>query len=172
VLYSTEITLITTFALLICELGMRFGIILSVVVAVLVIGGGIGFYELTTSGSSTPQSTTLQTQTTQNDFGCAKPAVVYQYTCDTLPQGYVIPPRLPNAPAPYCPSQMTSSACALFMKTFGTGVCTPNETTFTDPLDCGCTGSLLADPYTGRCNVPATVCQQQAVIQAAKGGGG
>ncbi len=99
-------------------------------------------------------------------YDCAKPAANSQNFCDQLPTGYQIAPRLPNGPQAYCRSGMTASACALLKQTFANGICDPNETVWTDPLDCGCSGALIGDPFTGRCGAPATVCQLQLVQQA------
>ncbi len=76
-----------------------------------------------------------------------------------IPAGYTLAPRLPNAPFGQCPPQMNASACAIFKLSYANGVCDPNETYLTDPLDCGCTGAVVGNPVTGRCTAPATVCQ-------------
>ncbi len=91
-------------------------------------------------------------------YDCPKPSENSQLLCDILPAGYQIAPRLPNAPAAYCFTNMSATACTLLKQTQSNGVCDPNETWKTDPLDCGCTGALVPDPYTGRCAAPASVC--------------
>ncbi len=101
-------------------------------------------------------------------YYCAKPAVNSQNFCDQLPPGYQIAPRLPNAPSAPCRAGMTDSACQLLKQTYVNGVCDPNETVWTDPLDCGCTGAVVGDPFTGRCGAPATVCQVQAQAEVQK----
>jgi len=53
---------------------------------------------------------------------------------------------------------MNASACSLLKQTQNNGVCDPNETATTSPLDCGCGGANVPDPYTGRCGSPASVC--------------
>lgn len=114
------------------------------------VGGGIPI--AISGGSSSPalQST---------KYACDPPAIVTQYSCDQLPKGYQIATRLLNAPQASCSAKMTESACKLLKQTFGNGVCDPNETPWTDPLDCGCSGAVVSDPYTGRCGSPAVVCQ-------------
>ena len=102
-------------------------------------------------------------------YDCALPAITSQWSCAALPTGYAIPPRLPNAPPAFCYQNMTQAACSLFKQTYGSGVCTPNETTFTDPFDCGCNGIVTGDPFTGRCGVPASVCLAAAVTQPQQG---
>ncbi len=53
---------------------------------------------------------------------------------------------------------MSDLACTLLKQTQSNGVCDPNETWRSSPLDCGCTGALVPDPFTGRCAAPASVC--------------
>ncbi len=144
---------------------MRIPLILAVLLAAVAVGG-IAFYGLTApgavpAGSTQAQPTSNQASPSNLDYACEKPAVNTQNFCDKLPAGYQIAPRLPNAPAPSCRAGMTTSACQLLQKTYANGVCDPNETASTDPLDCGCTGALVGDPYTGRCGLAASVCQQQ-----------
>ncbi len=146
----------------------------------IIVGLGFTLYVLTvpgapvgtlTSGSST-QTTSQggQNAPASNVYACENPAINTQNFCDRLPAGYVIAPRLPNGPQAYCRAGMTDSACSLLKQTFSNGVCDPNETVWTDPLDCGCTGAVVGDPFTGRCGAPATVCQLQAVIENQKHG--
>ena len=88
-----------------------------------------------------------------------------------IPKGYNLAPHLPNAPVYSCPSQMNSTECQTFKASCGNGVCDPNETYLTCPVDCGCYGNQAGNPFTGRCGQPATVCQLQAQLQAAQQGG-
>jgi len=147
----------------------------------IILGLGFTLYILTapgapagnlTSSSSTQTTSSSSTQTTSQGgqnippatgYACSKPAINSQNFCDQLPAGYQIAPRLPAGPAAYCRAGMTDSVCALLKQTFANGVCDPNETVWTDPLDCGCTGAVVGDPFTGRCGSPATVCQLQAL---------
>ncbi|MDA4127094.1 MAG: hypothetical protein OK452_07825 [Thaumarchaeota archaeon] len=93
-------------------------------------------------------------------YDCAYPATGSALSCSTLPAGYVILPRTAYSPTPSRPAGMADAAWALLQKTYANGVCDPNETWSTDPLDCSATGALVNDPYLGRPNAPATVCQQ------------
>jgi len=121
-----------------------------------------------------PGSSSVQTGATESGvaasqsfpYACTKPAANTQNFCASLPSGYKISLRLPFAPSPACPPGMTTSACEVFKLTFANGVCDPNETSLNDPLDCGCLGALVADPYTGRCAAPASVCQVVAAQEA------
>ncbi len=149
---------------------------LGAVALVVIIGLGFALYVLTAPGAplGTPTSvspTQITSQQGQNapaasGYTCATPAINSQNFCDKLPIGYQIAPKLPAGPTASCRAGMTASACALLKQTFANGVCDPNETVWTDPLDCGCTGAVVGDPYTGRCGAPATVCQLQALQEA------
>jgi hypothetical protein len=75
-----------------------------------------------------------------------------------LPAGYTPAPRGPNAPKWPCPAGMSPSACSSFQSTCGNGVCDPNESCGTCPLDCGPSGEATCDPYTGRVGAPVNVC--------------
>jgi hypothetical protein len=142
-------------------------LILGAVVAI-VLAVGFSLYVFTlpagapSGQTSQSQSQTNQASPTNLQYDCSKPAVSSQYSCNQIPTGYQIAPRYSVGIEAYCPAQMTQSACALLKQTYNNGVCDPNETTFTSPLDCGCTGSLVGDPYTGRCALPASVCQLAA----------
>jgi len=146
-----------------------------VILATVISIGGYVFYSLAFSVTPTNASNgTSNAVITQGAIGpagtkyaCGTPAVQTELYCDQLPAGYVIAPSLPNAPPPFCPTGMTSSACDLLKKTANNGVCDPNETPDTVPLDCGCTGALAFDPFTGRCSGTASVCQLNLVRQAA-----
>ena len=93
-------------------------------------------------------------------YDCGSPASKTSLSCDRLPPGYVILPKLPNAPPLVRPANMTDSAWHLLQKTFGNGVCDPNETWWTSPLDCAVFGNQITDPYTGRVGFVTSVCQQ------------
>ena len=126
-----------------------------------------GVVQATNTGSGTQGTNGEPLYSAQNTaYTCEKPAANSQNFCDQLPAGYRIAPKLSNGPNAYCRAGMTDSACSLLKQTFSNGVCDPNETVATSPLDCGCTGSLTSDPFTGRCGAPATVCQLQVVQEA------
>lgn len=145
------------------------------VALVIVVGLGFTFYILTAPGApvgtlASVSSTKTVSQSGQaapaaGGYSCGTPAINSQNFCDKLPVGYQIAPHLPNGPPPYCAAGMTASACQLLKQTWSNGVCDPNETVWTDPLDCGCTGAVTGDPFTGRCGAPATLCQVQAQAQ-------
>ncbi len=143
---------------------------------VVILSLGFTLYVLTAPGApagspgsaSTTQAASQQGQSAPpaTGYACTSPAINSQNFCDQLPTGYKIAPKLPAGPSASCRAGMTASACALLKQTFANGVCDPNETVWTDPLDCGCTGAVVGDPYTGRCGAPATVCQLQALQEA------
>ncbi len=54
---------------------------------------------------------------------------------------------------------MNPTQCTLFKASCGNGVCDPNESCATCPIDCGINGQLTCDPYTGRAGAPISVCQ-------------
>jgi len=154
---------------------MKSSLVASVLVAVVLVVGIAAYALLASPGvptgpsvsstsSSTSSSTIVQSTVNQAlpgnlDYICQRPAVISQYNCEQLPAGYQIKPRALAGIQVTCPSLMTQSACALLKQTYSNGVCDPNETFWTSPVDCSCSGALLADPYTGRCSLPATVCQ-------------
>src|SRR5438034_9640029 len=122
----------------------------AILIVMLLVGGGTLFYVYyvpgtvqngQTSQSSTQISSTINQGSPSNlAYDCATPAYLSQYGCDQLPEGYQIPAKLPIGPQAYCSKDTTQSACALLKQTFGNGVCDPNETVWTSPVDCGCTG--------------------------------
>ncbi len=76
-----------------------------------------------------------------------------------LPKGYQLAPLLPSAPSYPCPSNLNSTQCAVFKTSCGNGVCDPNETCSSCPIDCGVPQSLSCDPYTGRASGLGGVCE-------------
>jgi hypothetical protein len=124
-------------------------------VAVLALGAFVWFNTNPATGAG-PVTTGIEGGV--QPYDCPRPSANSQYLCDILPAGYQIAPRLVNAPTAYCLNNMTEAACTLLKQTQSNGVCDPNETWQTSPLDCGCTGALVPDPYTGRCAAPASVC--------------
>jgi hypothetical protein len=152
------------------------------VVAVLVAAGAVGIYfytaapagPVTTSSSSgAASSTTSQSQTNStqsagpssgtcvlNEQGqCSQPQGAWADYLGYIPSGYVLAPHFVNANTYPCPSGMDSTQCNLFKASCGNGVCDPNESCATCPIDCGVPGQLTCDPYTGRAGAPISVCQ-------------
>ena len=146
---------------------MKSSLVASLLVTVILVVGISAYALLASPGvpigpsvsSTSVQSTVNQALPGSLEYICQKPAVISQYNCDQLPAGYQIKPRALVGIQVTCSSLMTQSACALLKQTYSNGVCDPNETVWTSPVDCSCSGALLADPYTGRCALPATVCQ-------------
>ncbi len=153
------------------------------VLAVLVLAGAVGIYyytlapstnTLTTSGTSS-SATASQSTTSSSSQGQVGPSggtcvTNPQGQCETpqgawadylgyIPAGYVLSPHYANAPTYPCPSGMDATQCQLFRSSCGNGVCDPNESCATCPIDCGVSGQLTCDPYTGRPGAPVSVCQ-------------
>src|SRR5947199_10788482 len=120
-------------------------------VAVLGIGVSVLFYYGFSAPNVQGGGTANLPAPSNTQYDCATPAINTQNFCDTLPPGYQKAARLPNAPPAACPSGMSASACQVLKLTYGNGVCDPNETVWTSPLDCGCSGANIGDPFTGRC---------------------
>ena len=133
-------------------------ILMGGLVVVLALGAFVWFNTNPTAGSGAQSTGGIQGPTSVPAYDCPKPSANSELLCDILPAGYQIAPRLVNAPPGYCFNGSSDAACALLKQTQSNGVCDPNETWKTDPLDCGCTGALVPDPYTGRCAAPASVC--------------
>jgi hypothetical protein len=76
-----------------------------------------------------------------------------------VPKGYTVAPLLPSAPAYPCPSNLNSTQCSQFKQSCGNGVCDPNETCSTCPIDCGVPQGLSCDPYTGRASGLGGICE-------------
>ena len=128
----------------------------AVVIAVIVIvvaAGSVLAFALTTktvSQSGSVQMTTTNVATNQSSWN--------KYL-GYIPPGYTLAPKYANAPVFPCPSGMTSTQCQQFSQTCGNGVCDPNETCNSCPIDCPISGNQVCDPYTGRAGSPASVCQ-------------
>jgi hypothetical protein len=134
------------------------------VVLVAIIAGGAGIYYYT----SAPPGFSSQTSSTTTASGVGgsgyqdssgQPQGAWAGYLGFIPAGYVVAPHQGNAPTFECPPGMSSSACTQFKQSCGNGVCDPNESCATCPIDCAPTGSLECDPYTGRPGMPASVCQ-------------
>jgi len=90
---------------------------------------------------------------------CQQPEGAWAQYLGYIPAGYVLSPHYPIAPVYPCPSGMNPTQCKLFQASCGNGVCDPNESCATCPIDCGINGQLTCDPYTGRAGAPISVCQ-------------
>ena len=150
-------------------------------VAVLVLAGAVGIYYYTmsptTSNISTTSSTTAssinsstQSTTSSSASGSPGPAGGTQDAngqpqgawadyLGYIPAGYVVAPHYANAPQYPCPPGMDAPQCTTFRASCGNGVCDPNESCTSCPIDCGVSGQLTCDPYTGRPGAPISVCQ-------------
>lgn len=137
--------------------GVRTALLIALV-AVLGVGAFVWFNTNPSTANVGTTSGGIQGPTAIPAYDCPKPSANSELLCDILPAGYTIAPRLPNGPAAYCLKDMSAAACTLLKQTQTNGVCDPNETWRTSPLDCGCTGALVPDPFTGRCAAPASVC--------------
>jgi len=141
----------------------RSGVMVQVSVVVLLVAlvglGAGGLYSYSTSGASSASAS--------SGNGALTPAQVSQnnavdaggkYIGD-VPSGYTVAPLLPNSPAYPCPSNYNSTQCAQFKASCGNGVCDPNETCSTCPIDCGVPQGLSCDPYTGRASGLGGICE-------------
>ncbi|MFI5421536.1 MAG: hypothetical protein ACHQ1H_11265 [Nitrososphaerales archaeon] len=141
---------------------------------IVVAAGGVLAYTMSTQTTGNVQVTSTGTTgvslTSAQSSGPASNASWSKYL-GYIPQGYQVSSREPNAPVFPCPTGMSTAQCQQFQQTCGNGVCDPNETCSSCALDCGVTGSLVCDPYTGRGGAPASVCQVQ-LAQAANNGQG
>lgn len=117
--------------------------VVGLLVALVGLGAG-GLYTL----SSSVSTTTILASTGSG-----------RYLGANLPQGYVVAPLLQNAPSYPCPSSDTSTQCASFKASCGNGVCDPNETCGTCPIDCGVPQGLSCDPFTGRASGLGGICE-------------
>lgn len=76
-----------------------------------------------------------------------------------VPAGYYVAALLPNAATYPCPANFNSTQCTQFKASCGNGVCDPNETCSTCPIDCGTPQGLSCDPYTGRASGLGGICE-------------
>jgi len=140
------------------------------VLAVLIMAGAVGIYYYTSAPPGTNTNTTTSSSQTSGNTAGAGPSggsqdanlVPHGAWSDYLgyvPSGYKLAPHYTNAATYPCPPGMGTTQCALFQKSCGNGVCDPNESCATCPIDCGVSGLLTCDPYTGRAGGPASVCQ-------------
>lgn len=154
------------------------------VLAVLIIAGAVGIYYYTmapststttassSSGTSTASSSSSSAAASTSQAGpaggtcvrnaqgqCIQPEGAWADYLGYIPAGYTLAPHFANAPTYPCPSGMDAAQCALFQQSCGNGVCDPNESCASCPIDCGVAGQLTCDPYTGRPGAPISVCQ-------------
>ena len=142
---------------------MRLGLIIPVLAAVLVVSG-VGFYTVISpfgpNHANSSSSTSGVKGASGYQFPDGTPEGSWAAYLGYIPQGYKVIP-LNGASAHYpCPSGMNATQCAVFDQTCGNGVCDPNETCNSCPLDCPTTGAQVCDPFTGRGGSPASICQQ------------
>lgn len=138
----------------------RSGAILQVSIVVLVLvlisvgAGGLYYYTLpgaVPTANTSPGSAVVGGSGNQNT-GTTK-------YLGYVPAGYTVAPKLAGAPNYPCPSSLNSTQCAQFQASCGNGVCDPNETCSSCPIDCGVPAGLSCDPYTGRASGVGGVCQ-------------
>ena len=154
------------------------------VLAVLIIAGAVGIYYYTqapqsntitsTSTTSSTGSSTASSSAANSNAGagpaggscvnnaqgqCETPQGAWADYLGYIPAGYVLAPHYAIAPTYPCPAGMNSQQCSIFKASCGNGVCDPNESCQTCPIDCGINGQLTCDPYTGRPGAPISVCQ-------------
>ncbi len=115
-------------------------------VALVGLGAG-GLYTYTSSGAAGNQTGSGSSNTTTSKY------------LGYIPQGYSVAPLLPSAPSYPCPSNLNSTQCTQFKTSCGNGVCDPNETCGTCPIDCGVPQGLSCDPYTGRASGLGGICE-------------
>jgi hypothetical protein len=141
----------------------RSGVMVQVSIVVLLVAmvglGAGGLYSYSTGGSSAGASSTgngalTSAQVTQNNAVDSGGKYL-----GYVPNGYVVAPLLPNSPSYPCPSNYNSTQCAQFKASCGNGVCDPNETCSTCPIDCGVPQGLSCDPYTGRASGLGGICE-------------
>jgi hypothetical protein len=90
---------------------------------------------------------------------CVQPLGAWADYLGYIPAGYILAPHLPNALTYPCPSGMDATQCATFQQSCGNGVCDPNESCATCPIECRVSSGLTCNPYTGRAGASVSVCQ-------------
>jgi len=139
--------------------------------AVLIAAGAIGIYFYTSAPaypalptvSSTTSSTISTSQGTTPAGGWidsnGQPQGAWAAYLGYIPAGYTLAPHYLGASTYPCPSGMSPDQCTQFKASCGNGVCDPNESCATCPIDCSVAGQLTCDPYTGRAGSPISICQ-------------
>jgi hypothetical protein len=89
---------------------------------------------------------------------CTNPEGAWTEYLGFIPAGYVFLPHLADAPVYPCPGGMDAANCAVFQASCGDGVCNPNESCSSCPIDCGVPGQLTCGVYSGRPAGPYSVC--------------
>jgi hypothetical protein len=140
------------------------------VAAVLIAGGAIKVYfytspQMTTSASTGTSDSTSMRGTSQLTLPCGyqdpseQPKGCWADYLGYLPAGYVLAPHYPNGAVYPCPQGMDVNMCRHFQASCGNGVCDPNESCSTCPIDCFASESQICNSYTGRTGNPTGVCQ-------------
>ncbi len=138
--------------------------------AVLIVAAAVGIYYYTSLSGTVITTTGIGVTTTgsvtatsgayggwQDSSG--QPQGAWGAYLGYVPTGYSLSPHYPNAATYPCPSGMDPAQCTQFKASCGNGVCDPNESCATCPIDCGVSGQLTCDPYTGRAGAPISICQ-------------
>ena len=138
-------------------------------VVVLIAAGAIGVYFytsapalVTTSSSRTSTgtgSTTGGGPASGSQDANGVPQGAWADYLGYIPAGYTLSPHYSNAATYPCPAGMDPTQCTQFKASCGNGVCDPNESCSTCPIDCSVPGQLTCDPYTGRAGAPISICQ-------------
>lgn len=135
---------------------MQMSIVVSLTALIALGAGGLYTYSVTgsTALNSAPTSNLTAAQTAANSK--ADPGGKF---LGFIPAGYTVASLLPNAATYPCPPGSTAAQCAQFKASCGNGVCDPNETCGTCPIDCGTPQGLSCDPYTGRASGLGGICE-------------
>jgi hypothetical protein len=150
------------------------------VMAVLIAAGAVGIYFYTAAPTTTFTSSSTSRTTTSSSVGgsstssavapfsgyqdnTGQPQGAWADYLGYIPAGYTLAPHFPNAAIYPCPPGMNPSQCKQFQTSCGNGVCDPNESCASCPIDCGVSGQGVCDPYTGRPGAPISICQMPAI---------
>jgi len=160
-------------------------VVAAVIIAALGVGialGGLAIY-LYTSPSETGNISSSAGPNSSSTSQTAAPPAGYQDSAGQpqgmwsdylgfIPRGYALAPRTNQGATYPCPIGMDANQCQQFQASCGNGVCDPNESCFSCPIDCVPPGQLTCDPYTLRVGSPTGGCQVGAVYPGDTGGGG